>query len=220
MGLTIHYKLKFTGTDEEARQKLERVRSIVQQLPVKEVGPLWRLDYGKDFNNAEENKRVAGSMAKEYLWAKIQYKPRGEWTEHKYLAPLAVEQTYGYVFTAWVGNGCEPTNIGLVSHNGREWSGSSFTKTQYAEHFVKAHLTVIAILDICDKVGILKEVSDEGGYWESRNMRVLGGNINAYTGIMSSIAKILHAIVPEGEVISGIDGCKNYVNVRKAEERR
>ncbi len=44
------------------------------------------------------------------------------------------------------------------------WSSFAFTKTQYATHFLDAHLLVIAALDACDEVGILESASDEGGY--------------------------------------------------------
>lgn len=92
----------------------------------------------------------------------------------------------------WPGPGCEPMNIGLRKHkNSNLWAWYSFCKTQYAEEFVKNHLLVIRILDECKQLDILKRVKDEDGYWETRDIRVLGGNINEFTEMLQNLSKKL-----------------------------
>ena len=53
-----------------------------------------------------------------------------------------------------------------------------FCKTQYAsqhgmDHFVRCHLSVIRMLDHAKELGILGSVSDEGDYWEKRDVKAL-----------------------------------------------
>src|SRR6185312_2638039 len=72
------------------------------------------------------------------------------------------------------------------------WSWGSFCKTQYAsnakyggiENFLRCHLVMIRLLDCAKELGILKEVSDEGDFWEKRDMQALAkglGDWNAMT---------------------------------------
>ena len=57
----------------------------------------------------------------------------------------------------------------------------SFCKTQYANdarlggwaNFVKAHLSVVAVLDCAKLLGFEVDVQDEGAFWETRDLRVL-----------------------------------------------
>jgi hypothetical protein len=61
------------------------------------------------------------------------------------------------------------------------WVGSDSPKTQYASlpthggtpHFIKAHLQIIAVLDIGREMGVVVRVDDDGGYWEARDIKKL-----------------------------------------------
>lgn len=213
MGLTVHYDLKFRGIPEQVLDKLKRIRNIALDLPFKNVGEIWELDYSKDLNDDAENSRIANIDAESYRWAKIQYAPR-------YIDGLKGEfdakQFKGWVFKIWVGSGCEPTNIGLISRDNKNWFGSAFTKTQYAEHFVKCHLLVISILDVCKKFGILKSVSDEGEYYETRDLSVLGDNINQSTNFIKGISTILKKACGDNmQIDSAVEKSENYVKIKK-----
>jgi hypothetical protein len=45
------------------------------------------------------------------------------------------------------------------------------------ENFLKCHLSVIRVLDHAGILGILKEVIDEGSYWEKRDVRSLAEEV-------------------------------------------
>jgi hypothetical protein len=94
-------------------------------------------------------------------------------------------------FTAYLGETCEPMNCLLARYpdeaevNGSivrpgvsGWRGSTFAKTQYAstvstEYFLKCHLTAVAALDAAKRLGLLKSVVDDSGYWDNRNVEAL-----------------------------------------------
>jgi hypothetical protein len=80
--------------------------------------------------------------------------------------------------------GSEPAGFLLEWEKGL-WAGGDSTKTQYAAltqyggrpHFIAAHLQIIAILDIGKELGFVKEVCDDGDYWNKRDMSVLLKNL-------------------------------------------
>ena len=132
----------------------------------------------------------------------------------------------GLILSLSMPSGCESLNIGLFRHEGNArdlWEGNAFTKTQYAEDFVKAHLLVITILDYCKEVDILREVHDEGHYWETRDLKVLGENINESSQMLLDLRKFFEKVKEKrpGVAITGgaIDGPVNIVEVREKEEK-
>lgn len=216
MGLTIHYKLKFKGSEAEAFSKLREARSAAIKLGFPEISEIWPLNFSKDYNNRAENEKVSGKEhSGSYRWAKIQYAPKNIQEGNTYRPPKDYTTFKGFVFIAWAGIECEPTNIGLISNDGENWAGEAFTKTQYAEDFVKCHLLVITMLDALNLISILEEVNDEGEYWETRDISKLGENINASTKMISEFAGKLKSIYPADQISSAIDKSKNIVNVKK-----
>jgi hypothetical protein len=110
-------------------------------------------------------------------------------------------------FTTYPGPGCEMANVGLRltpktvkipaigDHDSGElklsggWGWSSFCKTQYAsssieggslENFLRCHLAVVAMLDDARELGFETSVSDEGGFYDSRNLDALCKNLESY----------------------------------------
>lgn len=121
----------------------------------------------------------------------------------------------GYILPVDVGSGCEWFDIqmGRIG-NSQKWRGWGFTKTQYAEDFVHCHLAVIKMLDLCKEAGILNKVNDEGNYWNTRDLKVLGNEINQYTFLIKSFFGALKDVVEEPLTVkSKIDKCENYVIV-------
>ena len=65
--------------------------------------------------------------------------------------------------------------------NADQWIWHGFCKTQYAsgskaggiENFLRCHLSLVAVLDAAKDMGFGVEVSDEGGFWESRDIAAL-----------------------------------------------
>jgi hypothetical protein len=78
----------------------------------------------------------------------------------------------GYELPVEVGPGCEWFIVTLGSDDKNRWSGRNFTKTAYAADIRMCHETVVAMLDLCRKTGILEEVYDESGYWDNRDPTV------------------------------------------------
>jgi hypothetical protein len=79
------------------------------------------------------------------------------------------------------------------------WCWGSFCKTEYASNqdcggvpnFIRCHLAVIAILDQARALGILDEVSDEGDYWEKRDVPALARTVGQWN---ESIARQVAAL--------------------------
>jgi hypothetical protein len=73
------------------------------------------------------------------------------------------------------------------------WSWAAFCKTQYAsnptaggvEHFLTCHLSVVRLLDAARDLGILGEVWDEGGYWESRDVKALAETVGQWNAMIA-----------------------------------
>ena len=142
-------------------------------------------------------------------------------------------------FTAWPGGGCETMEIGLVrfpdtisfyddrytqlpkyrtlkTRMGGQWRWGAFCKTQYASekglpHFLRCHLLVISVLDKAKELGILKRVSDEGGYWRNRRLDTLSEKVGSYNAMIGAFSRALKGIVPTGaEVQSEIENHPDY----------
>ena len=68
------------------------------------------------------------------------------------------------------------------------WCWGSFCKTQYASNpecggvanFLRCHLSVIRMLDHAKELGILRSVSDEGDFWEKRNIEDLSREVGQW----------------------------------------
>ena len=176
MGLTIHWDLEFRGTENEVKDKLKELKTCAEQLPFAVVrGPVL-LDYGKWTVEKKHAKKGYGDWRD---WASIQGTPVWETSPRGKKA---------FCLNLVPGTGCEPMNIGLRQHNNSNvWAWHSFCKTQYAEEFAKCHLLVIRILDECKRLGILKRVKDEGGYWKTRDIKVLGISINESTEMLQGL---------------------------------
>ena len=180
MGLTIHYDLEFSGTDTEVQNKLKEIKFCAEQLPFAEINGPAVLDYEKWTIEKKHAKKGYNDWRD---WASIQGM---NYEKGDANGPKA------YCLNLFPGEGCEDMNIGLRQHkNSNLWTWDSFCKTQYAEEFVKCHLLVIRMLDECKRLGILKDVRDDGEYWETRDVRVLGGNINESTEMLQDISKKL-----------------------------
>jgi len=176
MGLTIHWDLEFKGTNQEVLEKLKALRKVAKELPFQRIEGPEELNYANFVAAREKGERYKGWKH----WACIQ----GNFYDTK------IEKAF--CLHLYPGIGCEPMNIGLRRlDNSLNWSWASFCKTQYAEEFAKCHLLVIQILDECKRLGILKRVNDEGDYWKTRDIKVLGISINESTEMLQGLSKKL-----------------------------
>ena len=238
MGLTIHYQLKSdTKLTEEARGLVEELREYALGLPFKEIGNIveFKGEEGCDFNSKTDND--------EYRWLKIQ--------SQRYIntepgCRVGVRPLHIIAFTTWPGEGCEAANFGLcfypksIEINGEKlptklgtgFSWRSFCKTQYAsdpdcggvKNFLKCHLAVIALLDYAKSLGILKSVSDEGGYWKKRHTKSLVSEVGEYNSLVAAFSGALKDAIEKsgkgGTLKSALSGNLEFERLEADFERK
>lgn len=200
MGLTIHYSLHCNGSIEQARHAVEQLYHRAVELPFEEVSPVVEVSGDEcNFENREQDDP--------HRWLLIQAR--------QLLDPgfVEVRPTKVIAFSAWPGHGSEPANIGLcrypasvIDRSGmkrstklRHWHCMSFCKTQYASdpsvgdvaNFMKCHLSVIDLLDHAKGLGVLSEVSDEGGFYEQRDVEGLMREVTRWNEQMAGLAGML-----------------------------
>ena len=222
MGLTIHYNLNFRGTQREARRVLDQLHSRARDLPFAEVGDVVELtgaDCAYEPRKRDDPLRWLLIQSGHYL----ELPPQGNVHFQAHVMP-----THLLAFETVPGEGSEPANFGLCRYpatievndnrhpEGRVkrrtglsgWRWGSFCKTQYAsnqecggvQNFLKCHLAVIRLLDRAKELGILENVSDEGDYWEDRNIEALGRCVGNWNETIAGFAGQLKDSLGEGVV--------------------
>jgi hypothetical protein len=206
MGLTIHYSLKDRGSEAHARQLIQALHQTAQDLPFKELGEVVELEVEQcDFNKRPKDDPLRWLLVQ--ATESVEVKPKGkkqhqDWTTYYNVPPSRL-----IAFTAWPGEGCEESNYGLCQYprviatdrgslkTGLSgWFWSSFCKSQYASNpacggvanFLRCHFTIIAMLDRAKQLGCLEEVSDEGGFWEKRDMPALVKEIGSWNEMIAA----------------------------------
>jgi hypothetical protein len=216
MGLTIHYKLKAKGTAATAKKLVETLHQQAHDLPLKEVGNIVDLVGEEcDFEKREKNDPLRWLLIQSHGTVSLSHLP-GE-TEHSshYVSPKRV-----IAFTTWPGEGCEESNFGLcqfpatitTERHGKiksrldGWHWGSFVKTQYSsdpncggvQNFLRCHLSVIAMLDRAKQLGCLESISDEGGFWEQRNLEALVKEIGSWNVMIAAFGGKLKDLLGGG----------------------
>ena len=142
MGLTIHYKLKAKGTDALARKLVESLHQAAHDLPFKEIGSIVDLSASEcDYEKREQDDPLRWLLiqASENLRLKNN---RPISADEKADSWISVPPKRMIAFTAWPGEGCEESNIGLCQYPAEifspnlgtlktkmlGWSWSSFCK--------------------------------------------------------------------------------------------
>jgi hypothetical protein len=183
MGLTIHYKLHADPClPTRARQLVEQLHQRALDLPFGEVGDIVEYEGDEcDFRQREE-----GDPAR---WLLVQ----SRWMTDTELVP----PSHIIAFSTWPAEGCEQANFGLGMYPaaGPGWHWASFCKTQYASNpdyeginnFLRAHFTVVKLLDYAQQLGILKAVEDEGGFWEKRDAKDLVETVGRWNQIIAGL---------------------------------
>ena len=245
MGLTIHYRLATAGDEAHARKLVQQLRHAALDLPFKRVGDM--VEFRGDDCNWKQRKDDDP-----YRWLLIQArteialpvtpaeKRRGITREMDVL-PLHV-----IAFETEPGDGCEPANFGLcqfpreVSHPEfgkrktklKGWSWDSSCKTHYASdprcgglpNFLRCHLGVVALLDESKRLGLLRKVSDEGEFWETRSLERLTKEIGEQSAMLASVFGALKDAVSQasdgaGMVKAPIAGYPNFEHLEAEGQR-
>ena len=229
MGLTIHYTVEFNGTTKQLQNKLGKIRHACSNLPFEEVGEqVETVKITKDIikiwdwlqSMLSDSKRSMDDLSMRDLimeklgvstWRMVEL---GEWKQEDNRYWKVVKPTTMVSLFIWPGEGCESAELNFQRIRGK-FRCKSFSKTQYAEAFVKCHLLVIQLLDILKAEGFDVDCYDEGGYWETRDMAVLAKNINESTAAISAILGGLQSAAQDrGMVVDApITKCQNYMKV-------
>ena len=108
------------------------------------------------------------------------------------------------------------------------WRWGSFCKTQYANspdcgglpNFLQCHLTVIAMLDAAKELGFKVEVSDEGDFWEKRDVKALAAEIGNWDKMIAGLfGAMKDAVAASGTglvVESAMSGRKDFEKLEAA----
>lgn len=234
MGLTIHYDLKFKGSDAAALKRIQALHQAAQDLPFKSVGQI--VELSGDACNHEKRERsdpltwLMTQAVKSVVIESRTGKPG-------YTSYADVKPTRLIAFDTDPGEGCESANFGLcqypktvetsagpVAIRLSGWRWHSFCKTQYAgnpdcggtANFLKCHLAVIALLDKAKTLKILERVSDEGEFWNTRDIKCLIGEEDSMNKMIAAFGGVLKDALGDevGELQTAIS---KYPNVEKLE---
>ena len=217
MGLSIAYHFEARGTKRDLHGKLAWLKDQFQKLPVGSVGDVVEIEraalpFGDDGRRARfEQKQLGLAMLFARLDVPTSNRKPEFWPDRM---DRIVRSGNGLSLTVDVGEGCEYFHVLLGRlGRGRVWYGARCTKTQYAERFADAHLTVIRMLELCDQAGILRRVCDDGRYWETRDLAVLAENLNASTEMLKAVTSALKMGAKQRGLDSraAIDHCQNYL---------
>lgn len=138
---------------------------------------------------------------------------------------------HGYLMIFDPGEGSETVHVGLSTLR-REgvplWLGSSFTKTQYATQFIKAHENVCRILDAAREVGFLYQAHDTCGFFEHRDWKKAAPIVNAETTFAHVVGQMLSSAVesaraagmPIEDISDPATNNYNVINVSDEPERK
>jgi hypothetical protein len=220
MGLTIHYRLKAKGSASSASKLVTSLHHAAHDLPFKEVGSIMDLSGSEcmfDRREKDDPLRWLLCQAQGSVEVKgVHRMPDGKWDD----SYVRVNPAQVIAFTAWPGEGCEDSNIGLCQYPSEifssqhgtlktklsGWSWRSFCKTQYASNlecggianFLRCHLAVIALMDKAKSLGCLEHVSDEGQFWENRNVEALVKSVGSWNQMIAAFGGKLKDVVGEG----------------------
>ena len=226
MGLTIHYTMKSKLTKlGDIRALVKTIRQFALDLPFAEVEDV--VDFqGKDvdFEDPDDPDR----------WLKVQ---SGQYVEDDGgRISCRVEPLHIVAFATSPGEGCEPANFGLCRYpasiltprsqrrlrtNLSGWRWSSFCKTQYASdpacggvgNFLRCHLLVVKLLDFIQRTGLVEvEVSDEGGYWDKRDLGELAKEVGRWNEFIAAFASQVKDAAEQAGLVgeSAIAGFANF----------
>jgi hypothetical protein len=216
MGLTIHYRLKAKGSEARARKLVEALHQAAHDLPFKEIGNIVDLSGNEcDYDKRDKDDPLRWLLIQAQASVSLKHLPGESEYSSRRVSPVRM-----IAFTAWPGEGCEESNFGLCQypaeildpHHGKlktklsGWRWRSFCKTQYAsdpscggvKNFLQCHLTLIALLDKAKLLGCLEDVSDEGKFWEKRNVELLVKEIGSWNEMIAAFGGKLKDVIGDG----------------------
>jgi len=242
MGLTIHYSLKTRGSNALARKLIDALHQTAHDLPLKELGEIVELSGNqRNADKRDKDDPLRGLLIEAEECVEL---PRSNYEKRQGITTyVRVVPTSIIAFTAWPGEGCEGSNFGLcqfpdtietdrgpIKTRLAGWHWGSFCKTQYASdpncggvpNFLRCHLSVIALLDKAKELGCLEHVSDEGHFWEKRDLRALVQAIGSWNEMLAAFGGRLKDLLGDGPpgVESAINHYPNFEQLEAAGQPR
>jgi hypothetical protein len=232
MGLTIHFQLKTKArSPTKVRGLVSHLRQRALDLPFQKVSDLVeRSGADTDFDRCPQDDPHRWLLIQSSDFVELSTSVGGHYS-------YRVLPTHVIAFETLPGEGCEPANFGLCRYPARidvpdpldrdrpmtlrtkltGWRWSSFCKTQYAsdprlggvENFLRCHLLVIRMLDQARDLGLLECVSDEGNYWERREVQALAREVGDWNTLFAGWAGRLKDVLGD-EVQSSITSFPNF----------
>ena len=201
MGLSIHYSLEFTGSEDVAKDFVLRLRDAAVNFQAGEVTPVLEMS---------DEHPILNMTATSWVFS--------GGTQH----PVDALKFFGFVLEP--GEGCEPVAMGLAqfpstinvdgldidSELGNGWRWVQHIKTQYAsnplyggiQNFLQCHLTICALLEKAKDFGAKVIVDDESGFWEHRSVDKLVESVKHLNQIMAGMLGAMKDR-ENGEKVSG-----------------
>ena len=198
MGLTIHWNWHGPKSRNEAKAVVEKMRQRALDLPFESVSEVVQFE-GDDarFDLAKRDD--------EFGWLKVQSR-QSVWNKEGTVGwDCLPKEIVGLQIL--VAPGSEPMEVILGTYpktievtdrqtgktkrirtGFQDWLGRGFCKTQYASdpacggirNFLRAHLSVCRMLDYAKEFGLVVEVSDEGGFFEKRDISALAKTVGEW----------------------------------------
>jgi hypothetical protein len=245
MGLTIHYQLATTTGDEvNARKLVQQLRQAALDLPFQHVGEIVELRGDQcDYKPRADNDPYRWLLIQAGTFIALPVTPAER--RRGVRRDMDVRPLHIIAFETEPGDGCEQANFGLCQYPGEVsdpgfgrhktklngWSWHSFCKTHYASdprcgglpNFLRCHLGVVALLDEAKRLGILGEVSDEGDFWETRNLERLSKEIGDQSAMLAGFLGVLKDAMGQapgaGTVEAPIAGYPNFEHLEAEGQR-
>ncbi len=218
MGLTIHYSLhSSTRSPAKVRDLIVQLHSRALDLPFENVGDVVELKGDEcDFESRDQNDphrwllvqasqyichpaRDGGNqshtVSPTHLIAFDTYPGPGCESANfglcRYPAMIEVKEEERFVRGEGLARPRKRIRTGL-----RGWQWSSFCKTQYAsnpdcggvQNFLRCHLAITKMLDHAESFGMLEDVSDEGDFWEKRDIKALAKEVGEWNQMIAAFA--------------------------------
>ena len=213
MGPTVCYEMSVPANvvQSDAADLVVRLRERALELPFGAVSDLVRLTEpevaalprlrGFAFERLEDVAHLTAVFTREELYARLIGAERFRCDENDVYECITVPpdvSTIAYGFAIAVGPGCEPAALGalqvtLPDGATSSWEWHCFCKTQYAsvhgdENMLRCHRSLIALLDSAATLGFALQVTDESGYWESRDSEQLTAAVQRMNQLLARVA--------------------------------
>ncbi len=213
MGLTVCYEMSVSANvaESDAADLVVKLRERALELPFDAVSEIVRPTEpvvaemprlrGFAFERLEDVAHLCAVFTREELYARLigaeRFRHEGNDVYECIIVPPDVSTT-ACGFAIAVGPGCEPAALGalrvsLPDGATSPWEWHCFCKTQYAsvhgdENMLRCHRSLIALLDSAATLGFALQVTDESGYWESRDPVQLMASVGRMNELLARVA--------------------------------